>query len=171
MKLLAKQETWVQDLGKPVIQRNVFMTEPGIMACAMLSSTEFEVRSKMVELIKENRRNPPKKPKMKKLKGMRKFKNPLLQWQASHWSQIIIWGTTFFEPQIIRAISCEELDMMKEDPYIFPPLPLHSTSVERAVRLVTQASSQVNLSYNCLPILYSPIKLRCMECRLDTNIS
>ena len=49
----------------------------------------------------------------------------------------------FHEPQIIRDITNRELENAKEAPCTFPALPLHSTSVERAVKLVTEASSQV----------------------------
>jgi hypothetical protein len=48
-----------------------------------------------------------------------------------------------YEPLITEEISIDKLKAVLDSPFTFPKLPLHSTSVERAVRLVTNASSQV----------------------------
>lgn len=120
------------------------MAEPGIVACAMLASTEDSVRKQIVTFIRNNRQKKYVKPKKKVLQGIREFKIPQLEWKANHWTEIITWDMTYFyEPQIIKDISDADLDSVTDTPYSFPALPLHSTSVERAVRLVTQASAKV----------------------------
>lgn len=146
MVLLLKQDQWVLDMAKPVIQRNAFFAEPGMIACAMLASSELEVRSKIVNLIRNNRKKKPRKLRMKVLQGIRKFCTPKLQWDAKHWSDMISWDLPYFyEPHIILSIPDTELDRVLDFPFTFPKLPLHSTSVERAVKLVTEASSKVNI--------------------------
>ena len=120
------------------------MAEPGIMLCAMLESQSASIRRKALETIKKLRVKPPKKPRMRVLRGIRAFKVPTLQWDAFSWVDMIDWKTaSIHEPYIIECFTEEKLAATQEQPYIFPHFPVHSQSVERAVKLVTEAASQV----------------------------
>ena len=78
---------------------------------------------------------------------MRQLKVPDLQWNAKDWPNIVEWRKVkIHEPAITKEITIDRLKAAVETPVELPKFPLHSTSVERAVRLVTQASSQVRLS-------------------------
>ena len=48
-----------------------------------------------------------------------------------------------FEPRILSQIDTEMLDQALTSPLNFPDFPCHSQSVERAVKLVTEAASTV----------------------------
>ena len=71
MNLIKTQSQDVQEMAKPVVQRNAFMAEPGIMLCAMLESSIPSIRSKAVQIIKNLRAKPPKRPRKRILRGIR----------------------------------------------------------------------------------------------------
>ena len=134
----------MQIIVNPVVQRNAFMAEPGIMLCAMMESDSAETRKKAVDIVMKLKSKPPKKPRMKVLRGIRALKVPLLQWNASTWVEIIDWSkASFHVPFIIECLTNEELAATLQKPHVFPFFPVHTQSVERAVKLVTEAASQV----------------------------
>ena len=130
-------------MAKPVVQRNAFMAEPGIMLCAMLESSSSSIRAKAVETIKNLRAKPQKKPRKKILRGIRSLQVKQLDWEAFSWIDMINWKVGVHEPNIIECLTMEVLDATLEEPYSFPSFPVHTQSVERAVKLVTEASHQV----------------------------
>lgn len=144
MSLIKTQKENVQVTVKPVVQRNAYMAEPGIMLCAMMESESAATRKKAVDIIKKLKANPPKKPRMKVLRGIRALKVPLLQWNASSWVEIIDWDkASVHVPFIIECLTDDELEATLLKPHVFPSFPVHTQSVERAVKLVTEAASQV----------------------------
>ena len=89
---------------------------------------------KGINLLKQARENPPKPPKMKVLKGIRKFRIPDLNWNATSWNNIISWdGITLSEPRILKNLTIEQIETAVQDPMIFPEYPCHSQTVERMV--------------------------------------
>ena len=51
---------------------------------------------------------------------------------------------TIQEPYILERLSREQIEGAKETPLVFPDFPLHSQSVERAVKITSESSTQVN---------------------------
>ena len=144
MKLIQNQPQRVQLIAKPVVQRNGWQAETGFLLSAMLSSQDSGVRQKAVKIISQLRLKPKKKPRMRLLQGIRKLQVPELQWSASSWPDIIQWEkATISEPYILKRLTLEELRGAIKSPVVFPSFPLHSQSVERAVKLVSEAGSQV----------------------------
>jgi len=134
----------VQEDVKPVVQRNAFVAEPGVMLSSMLESPSSSIRNKALEVIRKLREKPPKKPRAKVLRGIRSHKNPVLQWTASSWIDIIDWKKTSLHlPAIIERLSEDQLTSCIWQPHNFPAFPVHTQSVERAVKLVTEAASKV----------------------------
>ena len=128
-------------MAKVAVQRNAFMAEPGIMLCAMLESSSTSIRCKAVKIIKDLRSHPPKKPRKKILRGIRSLQVRPLDWDAFSWIDIIDWKKpVVHEPFIIECLSLEVLEATLIEPYCFPAFPVHTQSVERAVKLVTEAS-------------------------------
>ena len=110
----------------------------------MLESDQQEVRTKAVNIIKAARSKPPKPPRAKALRKIRKFKVPALNWSAEAWWEIIDWSQVqVAEPSILSRIGTDMLDQAVSNPITFPGFPCHSQSVERAVKLVTEAASKV----------------------------
>ena len=144
MKLIKTQSKEVQEVVKPVVQRNAFYAEPGVMVCAMLESEDESVRRFAVNIIREHREKPLKISKSKVLQGIRKHMIPALRWDALSWDKIIDWSKSeFHEPFILSKIDIGKIEECYATPYCFPKYPVHSQSVERAVKLVTEASFKV----------------------------
>ena len=142
MKLIKTQPLETQAIVTRVVQRNAYFADPGVVLCAMLESSLESVRSKAVNIIKARRTKPPKPPRV--LRKMRKFKIPLLQWGAENWWELIDWSSVqVFEPEILSRLSNAALDEASANSLCFPKFPCHSQSVERAVKLVTEAASKV----------------------------
>ena len=61
--------------------------------------------------------------------------------EASHWSEMIRLESLISSlPPCLRKKTIEELEQMKDDPGTPPTYPIHSQSVERVVKLVTEAA-------------------------------
>lgn len=142
--LINTQSCEVQNVVKPTVQRNAYFAHPSTLLCAMLESPEQDIRCMAVKIIQEARKNPPKVQRMKILKGNRKFSIPALNWNPSRWCDIIDWKSTkVYEASILAKLDADQLIFAKSEPFCFPKFPLHSQSVERCVKLVTEASSKV----------------------------
>ena len=69
---------------------------------------------------------------------------PNLQWDAFSWVDMIDWEKASIHiPFIIECLSAEDIEATIQQPHTFPAFPVHTQSVERAVKLVTEACSQV----------------------------
>ena len=142
--LTNNQPLETQSIVKKVVQRNAYFAEPGTLLVSMLESDQQEARTKAVDIIKNVRAKPLKPPRAKCLRKIRKFKIPPLKWDAANWWDIIDWSKVeIFEPAILSEIDSQLLDQAVTTPIVFPDFPCHSQSVERAVKLVTEAASKV----------------------------
>ena len=144
IQLIKSQSAEVQDMALKVVHRNGWLAEQGTFLCSMLSSTEDHVRLKAVQLILKAKRQPPKKPKLKILRGLRKLIVPEFNLNAEHWSDLIElnYSVPIYLPNIISKLTEQELEQIISEPSYFPKFPLHSTSVERAVKLVSESASK-----------------------------
>ena len=144
---LIKSQSWeTQEVVMPAVQRNAYYAHPSTMLCSMLESEDMRVRTKAVKLLQRARERPVKKPRMKILNGVRRFTIPTLQWGAKKWVDIIDWNSknsTIYEPTILSRLNNEELNAAIISPIIMPQFPVHSQSVERGVKLVTEAACKV----------------------------
>ena len=146
MTLIQTQSVDTQGVVKPTVQRNAYFAHTSTLLCSMLESDDMRVRNKAVKVIKKGRLNPPKQPRMKELQGIRKFQIPQLQWQAKKWFEIIDWQSKLLqvhEASILSNLDNEDLDNAIINPHIFPMYPAHSQSVERCVKLVSEAAVKV----------------------------
>ena len=144
MTLIRSQSLDTQAVVKPAVQRNAYFAHSSTLLCSMLESTDMRVRVKAVQLIKQVRLKPPKQPRIKALQGIRKYSIPPLQWQTKKWSEIIDWKSqTVQECSILSSLGIEDLDNAITMPLSFPSYPLHSQSVERCVKLVSEAATKV----------------------------
>ena len=145
MKYVNDQSKEVQEVVKPVIQRNAWQVKPGTMLCGLLASKHTDDRKKGLEVLTKLKNSSLiNKPRNKILRGIRKLETPTLVWSAKHWRDIVEWDRIKTGvPAILSKISDEELLQAVSTPVVFSKLPLHSTSVERAVKLVSEASSKV----------------------------
>ena len=75
---------------------------------------------------------------------VRKFKVPKINFLAQSYIELIDWeDTALSEPPLTLSKTNEELLAYKESPLVVPKYPCHTQAVERAVRLVSEASAAV----------------------------
>ena len=112
----------------------------------MLASEDQRIREKGVRIVKKFRDKPARKPRKIVLQGIRQREVSILQWDATTWDDIIDWDKiSVYEPNILEKLTMEQLSAAIESPLELPKFPLHSQSVERSVKLVTEASTQVSI--------------------------
>ena len=144
MQLVKTQPVEVQDIVKPVYQRNAYFADPSVLLAACLESSEEETRRFAVNTILKMRAKPQKPPRAKRLKGIRMRVNPILQWDAASWDKMIKWNKIkLYEPFILMKFSKADLMKAYGEPITFPDYQCHTQSVERAVKMVSEASKVV----------------------------
>ena len=75
---------------------------------------------------------------------VRKFKVPKINFLAQSYTELIDWeNTALSEPPFTLSKTIEKLLAYKESPMVVPKYPCHTQAVERAVRLVSEASAAV----------------------------
>ena len=121
IQMVRDQPVQVQGVVKPAIQRNAYFAEPGIMLTSMIEDPDVDVRRSGIEMIKKARSKPPKVPKSNFLKGMRKHEIPVLNWNASKWTEIVdLEKVKIWEPRILRKLSLEQVGAAIDTPFCIP---------------------------------------------------
>ena len=129
MVFIKTQPEEIINIVKPVIQRNVFLADPGVILCSMMESQTVSIRQKAMGIIKKLKSKPPKKPRAKFLRGIRSIKPLALQWDAFLWFDIINWNSSNIHlPYIIEYLTYGEINLTLFEPRVFPPFPLHTQS-------------------------------------------
>jgi len=88
MRLIKTQSEEVQIIAKRVLQHNAYFAHPENILCTMLEDDEISVRKKAVEKILKCREKRHK-PKSKVARGIRLFRPPKLNWNATRYDEII----------------------------------------------------------------------------------
>ena len=141
---MINQPQEIQDIVKPVIQRNAYFADPSLILCVMLESENDSMRQMAVDKIQAARSKPPKFPRARVCKGIRKHVIPSLVWDSKNWWDMINWNNVkLYEPKIFKNLSDESINSIINKPISFPKFPCHSQSVERSVKLVTLASNNM----------------------------
>ncbi len=118
-----------------VLGRNAFCCLPENFLASLLYSHKQSHRQIAVDKIMEIRAGP-------KLKLVT-VKVPPLNFEASEWGSLVDLSTMpCHEPPCVTHLSNEELEAMRTVRGLPPDFPLHSQSVERAVKLTSEASKR-----------------------------
>lgn len=84
-----------------------------------------------------------------KIKSIRSFKPPRINFQASEYTEMIDWNTAALSPPpLLRRVSDDDLwtkikSGESADEWNFGKFPCHTQAAERCVKLVTEASQNV----------------------------
>ena len=114
------------------------------MLFCMIASEYAVLRNKAIDMILQMREklNQGEQPTLTGKKRM-----PAINFEAEDWSTLVDLKsiTGYFEPPFTQDIDSEDLRnaLDTDSPLQFPTLPAHSQSVERAVKLVSEASAHV----------------------------
>ena len=133
----------VISIVKKNLPYNAFCLLPENFLYAMILSDESWVRQLGLKTILQIRSHRAENP----LAVEASKKVPEINWEADHWTRLINLQecSNLCEPAVTRSISDEEINSHMENdtkPELFQ-LPSHSQSVERSVKLVTEASTTV----------------------------
>jgi hypothetical protein len=124
----------------PVIQRNGYYGHPENLLIAMLADEKKIIRELAFRRIL--------KARSQKIAGIRKFKIPFFNFEASDYTEIIFWQESqVTEPPLTANLSAETLRSMAECGFEtgdnITLFPCHIQTVERCIKLVTEASGAV----------------------------
>jgi hypothetical protein len=131
---ISKLEVSITDIVFKVMERNAFCClGENFLASLLYSSTE-EHRQIAVDKILDIRSRP--RPQLSPTSI------PAINFEAEEWAKLIdVSSLQCHEPPCVRHLSNTELEEMKTVQHQPPHFPLHSQSVERAVKLTTEAST------------------------------
>ena len=75
---------------------------------------------------------------------IRKFVIPKINFDAKTYTELIDWHSpNLTEPPLTKMLSGDEVRAFEENPFQVPKYPCHTQAVERAIRLVSEASASV----------------------------
>ena len=125
----------------PVIQRNGFFGHPENILLGMITDTRKHIRALGLRRILRSRNEC-------KETGVREFDIPKLNFSAIDYIDLIEWqNLNITEPPVISTLSKAEIEEYIASECVpaleFPKFPCHTQSVERSVKLVTEASAAV----------------------------
>ena len=138
-KLLKLLPAHVVNIVKPYVSRNAYYAHPENLLLAMLDDEDENVRKKAVNLIKTIRaeHQPPHRP-------VRPFSVPEIDYDADDYHSIIDWESLqLTEPPLTYHLTNDELDKIIDEALTLPPYRSHTQSVERAIKVVSDASGKV----------------------------
>ncbi len=123
----------------PVIQRNAFFGHPENILLAMISDMRKHIRELGVRRILRARSESY---------GIRRFTTVPINFEADDYIDLIDWqAIQVTEPPILADIASDELEMFVASGDVpcvdFAKFPSHTQSVERCVKIVTEASMAV----------------------------
>jgi len=121
------------------LYRNAYHAHPENMLMAMLTDDRFHVRKQAVDLIIQHRGGSDVGDA-----SVREFTVPTLNYSAKTYTELISWeDTTLYEPIFTTRMPLKALKSFQESPLMLENFPVHTQSVERAVKLVSEACQQV----------------------------
>ncbi|CAH2098786.1 unnamed protein product [Euphydryas editha] len=126
-----------------VIQRNAYFAHPENILLAMLGDERQMIREKAVNLILQTRQENVSSAEVAEV---RSFNVPPLNMNAKDYTEMIDWKKIeVTEPPLIKDLNEDDLrniieNGLKSDILAYP---CHNQSVERSIKLVTEASSKV----------------------------
>ena len=144
MQLIRKQPKKVQEVAMKSFQTNAFFAHSSNLLVAMLADERENVRQKAVNAIIKMRQGEILSTVEKTGSGLRVFRVPKLNWDAQDYTGIIAWELeSFCEPPATKSLTEDALREAYAAPLDIPKYPNNSQSVERAIKLVSEACHTV----------------------------
>ena len=132
--------TRVQDIVKPVIQRNGYFCHPENILIAMICDERSYIRELGWRRVLKARSSNQKQ--------IRTFKVPPIKYSSEDYIDLIDWDAlkTLTEAPLTKRLSESQIKSFMESKALWddiPKIPSHTQSVERHIKLVTQAAEKV----------------------------
>ena len=164
-KLLQLLPAHVVAVVKPFVSRNAYYAHPENLLLAMLDDEDENVRTKAVKIIKTIRaeHQPSHRP-------VRPFSVPKIDYDADNYHSMIDWESLqLTEPPLTYHLSNDELELLIDEALTLAPYRSHTQSVERAVKVVTDASGKVYGLVAAQGYIRSKISSRQLYKKCDTK--
>ena len=127
-----------KNIIQKALSRNAYFAHVEHVLTSALADNDQKVRSFAVKKILEREPIPDDRQEI------RRFVMPKVNFQSKHYMDLVNWNSSdIYIPPVIQFLAVNEIKSIVEAPYRFPDIPCHSQSVERCVKLVSEASSQV----------------------------
>jgi hypothetical protein len=137
-RVLSFPNNKVRKIATDVLQRNAFFAHSENIIVGMLGSSLDDIRQMGVETVLSLRASEPRSTEV------RKFEVPQLNFDAQHFYEMTTNnGDNTEVPPLIKDFSDDEIKELSLYPLTITH-PCHNQTVERHVKLVTQASSMVS---------------------------
>ena len=131
------QSEEVQRAVTETVERNAYYAHPENFLVAMVSDSETSVRDEGVDKLLAAR----KQNSGTTAGSIRQFRVPELNWEAESYPDMIKWEeTNVTEPPVTALLADSAIEAARGQPLELPSFPCHAQSVERCVKLVTEAS-------------------------------
>ena len=139
LKSLLDQNKIVRDIVDPCIQRSSYYAHSEMIIHNLHCSPLRGERKFAVQKIKTIRSKYSKEDG-----SSRKRKIPSINFNATSVKQLIDWkNEEIFEPPLSMDLVTEDLQKIIDEPMKVPKWPVHGQSIERCVKMVTEASQKV----------------------------
>ena len=136
LQLLRDLPQPLPNLIQPVIQRNAYWAHPETVLLAMAAHPVEQVRTRAVQSIQQSRHQSQEQ--------VRPYLLPEVNMGAEDITQLIDWQAELVtEPPLTADLSDAALLEIMQTPLQVDHYPVHTVAVERAVKVVTEASRAV----------------------------
>ena len=140
LELLRHQNKKARNIVMPYVERNAYYAHPESVLQAMLCSDRKEDRQMAVEMIMKMRANSEESEHSE---SIRVRKNPPINPDAEQLSQLTDLSCGPTEPPLTTHMTSDQLQELVHSPMKVPDWPSHTQSVERCVKMVTEAAGTV----------------------------
>lgn len=136
LQLLKLLPTEISDIVKPYVERNAYYCHPENLLLSMICDDDKLIRLKAITTISEIRKNSDR--------SVRLFRTPTLNFNADSYHEMIDWNKEkLTEPPLTYNLTNNEICQLEHQAFTIPPYSAHTQSVERAIKIVTEASTKV----------------------------
>lgn len=160
----------IKEVIDPVIQRNGFFCHPENMMLAMIVDDIEHIRELGYRRILKAR-NQPLVPR----ENLRTFKLPSINFEAQDYTELVDWTKCkLTPPPMLAKITTEHIATLLEDKALpefeYLKFPCHTQSVERCIKLVTEAAGKVCGHENHDGFIRTTLKSRALMQKFDTKL-
>ena len=142
LELLRSQRKKVLDLVMPTIRRSAWYAHPESIIQALLCSDKEEERKAGVDKILEIRGEGDEETQVGD-SSVRPRRTPTINVDATSLLELVDWTSDVTEPPLTCKLTTSAVKMFVATPMEVPDWPSHTQSVERCVKMVTEAAGHV----------------------------
>jgi hypothetical protein len=142
LQLLKEQSAEVKKIVMPTVKRSAWYGFSESVLQSMLSSEEEQERRFAVEKILQIRGEGDETKQLGD-SSVRPRKTPSVNTEATSLSQLIDWSSGVYEPPLTCSLTTYDIKTFVSKAMVVPDWPSHTQSVERCVKMTTEAAAHV----------------------------